>query len=133
MSELFLRLLPHCPNPVEIEASRQATGTYVAEVCDCPHDAGDRVHWLLDDGRQMHCPCGPRNPPVRSTPRGHAVLLAVTGAVACRSCAQGLYSRHFARRLEVTMRCCYCGGPAESGSGWTLKSHPSLGVPGARR
>ncbi|MGA4960500.1 hypothetical protein [Streptomyces lavendulocolor] len=132
MGEVFVRLLPHCPSPVEIEAARRAPGTYVAEVCGCPDGAGGRVHWLLDDGRQMFCRCGPSNPPLRST-RGETLLVAVTGAVACRSCAQGLYSRHFVRRLEVTLRCCYCGQPAEAGSGWSLKKHPALGVPGARR
>ncbi|WP_329113102.1 hypothetical protein [Streptomyces sp. NBC_01353] len=133
MSDLSVRLLPHCPNPVQIAALDRATAPYVAEVCGCPRTAVGPVHWTQDDGRQMHCMHGPDNPPIRSARLDHTFLVAFTGASACRPCSQGLFSRHFARRLAVTTRCCYCGGTAEAGVGWSLKKHPALGVPGARR
>ncbi|GAA2770199.1 hypothetical protein XF35_40055 [Streptomyces platensis subsp. clarensis] len=133
MSEVFLRLLPHCPKPVEVE-DRVGDRTYVAEVCGCPVERGPAtpVHWLLEHGREMHCPHGPRHP-VLFTTTGRPMLKATAGGTACASCAAGLYSHHRVRRLDVDVLCCYCGGPAEAGDGWYLKTHPALGVPGARR
>ncbi|MFE1230254.1 hypothetical protein [Streptomyces sp. NPDC058745] len=133
MTASGVRLLPHCPSPVETWALDRVTGAYVAEVCGCPRQAVGPVHWMADDGRQLHCAHGPDNPPLRSTKRDHAFLTATSGAVACRTYSQGLLSRHFARRVETTAQCCYCGEPAEAGEGWYLRKHPALGVPGARR
>ncbi|MFF9632926.1 hypothetical protein [Streptomyces fradiae] len=133
MSELFVRFLPHCPHPAQVDDPDRVTGTYLAEVCGCPVSGAVPVHWMLDDGRPMRCVHGPQNPPLRFARSGAPILTAVDGAVACRTCAQGLYSYHFVRRLDADLRCCYCEGPAEKGDGWYLKKHPPLGVPGARR
>ncbi|MFC9736115.1 hypothetical protein ACFWG5_34795 [Streptomyces hydrogenans] len=128
MNELLVRLLPHCPNPVEVE--ERFGNAYVAEVCACP--SSGPVHWLLDDGRPMHCLHGPRHPILHTT-AGRPILTAVSGGIACASCASGLYSYHLARRVDFDGQCCYCGAPAKAGDGWYLKKHPALGVPGARR
>lgn len=133
MSALPVRPLPHCPNPRRVKAEDRFTGPYIAEVCDCPHEqvATWRVHWIHDDGREMHCPCGPHQP-LHPSKGDTTYMVAVTGGYACQSCAQNLSGRHRVRRLEASLFCCYCDGVAERGSGWLVRGHPVLGVPGAR-
>lgn len=129
VGERPVRELPHCPAPL-----REHAGAFDAEVCGCPRDGayGRPVHWITRDGRAVYCGCGPTLPLLHKT-SGDPILDAVSGGRACRSCASGLLARHFVQRLGVSARCCYCGDPAEARSGWSLKGHPALGVPGARR
>ncbi|MFD3516317.1 hypothetical protein [Streptomyces sp. NPDC058657] len=124
-----VRGLAHCPSPTAV-----VLGDTLAEVCACMHpdDVMPPVHWMTDDGRSMYCRCGPRLPLLHRT-NGAAMPTSFTGATACFTCSQGLLGRHFVSRRAVTERCCYCGTPADPVGGWELKSHPALGVPGARK
>lgn len=127
-TELPVRALPHCPNPVRIPASDRWTGDYTAEVCHCPRDHPHqwRVHWVHRGGRQMHCPCGPRQ-------RAHCppgdYLVTTNGGYACAECAPRLpSSARGGTPLVSDLPCCYCGKTALMGRGYSVASgdHPEL-------
>ncbi|MFE3202211.1 hypothetical protein [Embleya sp. NPDC059237] len=107
--------VPHCPRPQRIKSRVRydPASWYLQEVCDCPHDPDAalwRVHWVAHNGREMHCPCGPRMyaSDIRETPGG---------GYACFDCKGRLPDRARGRFVVVDMLCCYCEGVAKAGRG----------------
>lgn len=129
MSELPVRLLPNCPNPRRLPANDRWYGDYIAELCDCPRDNPHhwRVHWIHQDGRQMHCPCGPRQ---RLHGPEDDYLITMNDGYVCANCLPRVPPevRLQGRPLVSDLPCCYCPETARAGSGYgiDLPYHPEL-------
>lgn len=129
MSELAVRALAHCPNPRRIPANDRWHGAYIAEVCDCPRDHPThwRVHWMHQDGRPMHCPCGLRQ---RNHGPSDDYLITMNDGYVCADCLPRVpRTVHMqGRPLVSDLPCCYCLGTARAGSGYGIAGpyHPEL-------